>query len=152
MDLSSIWEKAQGDRELPEPAGAIEVDAGPFLDDAGQEIGRVQKWDDGYSADQMRDFATPDPAALQRFAEAVIEQYEREKEAQMMPIRGLPPIPMTALNEEWAERNHRQSLAALASRGGLAPSEALAIIERRWWEARDEGECAAAIRRHVKGE
>ncbi len=80
MDLSAIWAKAQGDRELPEPAGAIEVDAGPFCDDAGQEIGRCTRSDDGYSADQMRAAMTPDPAALQRFAEAVRAEDLRVRE------------------------------------------------------------------------
>lgn len=42
-----------------------------------------------------------------------------------------PSIRMDVLNEEWAQRNHSQSLSRLASRGGLAPQEAAAIIERR---------------------
>ncbi len=52
MDLSAIWAKAQGERELPEP-----------------KLG--YNW---FSADQMRAAMTPDPAALQRFAEAVAEE------------------------------------------------------------------------------
>jgi len=39
-----------------------------------------------------------------------------------------------ALNEEQAQINHGQSLAMLASRGGLAPCEAVAIIEHRRWQ------------------
>lgn len=44
------------------------------------------------------------------------------------------PIPLELLNEEWAERNHKQSLRELANRGGLSMCEALAIIERHPWE------------------
>lgn len=40
-------------------------------------------------------------------------------------------IPMTLLNEEWAERNHGQSLDKLNSRGGLSISEMLAIAKRQ---------------------
>ncbi len=36
-----------------------------------------------------------------------------------------------ALDEEQAQRNHAQSLARLAERGGLDPVEAIANIERR---------------------
>jgi len=40
---------------------------------------------------------------------------------------------MDALNEEWAQKNHGQSLRRLNERGGLSASEAAAIIERRRW-------------------
>ncbi len=40
-----------------------------------------------------------------------------------------------ALNEEWADRNHGQTLTRLAERGGLSPCEALANIERRPWRS-----------------
>lgn len=42
-----------------------------------------------------------------------------------------------ALNEEWAQRNHDQSLATLNRRGGLSACEALAIIEKRYWHKMD---------------
>jgi hypothetical protein len=46
--------------------------------------------------------------------------------------RGLPKfIQWDCLNEEWAALNHGQSLDQLARRGGLDPSEAAAIIQRR---------------------
>lgn len=49
-----------------------------------------------------------------------------------MPIMGTNlAIHFAALNEEWAQRNHNQSLQRLAARGGLAPEEALAILELR---------------------
>ena len=37
----------------------------------------------------------------------------------------------SALNEEWAQRNHGQSLTRLAERGGLDPFEILANVNRR---------------------
>lgn len=40
-----------------------------------------------------------------------------------------------ALNEEWAQINHGQSLETLASRGGLDPTEIVANIERRRWSS-----------------
>ncbi len=39
-----------------------------------------------------------------------------------------------------AERNHWQSLERLAERGGLAPSEALAVLEDRPWKAMGDGD------------
>jgi hypothetical protein len=48
--------------------------------------------------------------------------------------RGLPKlIQWDSLNEEWAALNHGQSLDELARRGGLDPTEAAAIIQRRRW-------------------
>ena len=48
--------------------------------------------------------------------------------------RALPKfIRWSALSEEYARMNHGQSLAGLARRGGLDPTEALANIERRAW-------------------
>lgn len=40
-------------------------------------------------------------------------------------------IPMDFLNEEWAQKNHSQSLERLAERGGLDPTEVMANIDRR---------------------
>lgn len=42
-------------------------------------------------------------------------------------------VPLSLLNEEWAERNHRQSLTRLAQRGGLGPIELLANMDRMDW-------------------
>ena len=47
-------------------------------------------------------------------------------------------IPMSLLNEEWSDRNHSQTLNRLAERGGLAPCEALAIMDKRRWQQMDE--------------
>lgn len=57
-----------------------------------------------------------------------------------MPIMGatlLSEIPwgVIAPHEEQAQRNHGQSLDRLASRGGLAASEAIDIIEGRPWNS-----------------
>lgn len=40
-------------------------------------------------------------------------------------------INMDVLNEEWAQRNHGQSLERLNERGGLSVEEIMAIVERR---------------------
>jgi len=66
----------------------------------------------------------------------------------LMPIQkpsfrsiGYPKnIPFSILNEEWAQKNHGQSLNKLASRGGLDTSEALAIIQCRSWYRMGEQE------------
>ena len=45
-----------------------------------------------------------------------------------MPILGtVLLLPMSLLNEQWAQRNHGQSLARLAERGGLDLAEAACI-------------------------
>jgi hypothetical protein len=51
-------------------------------------------------------------------------------------IVGLPAsvvIPMD--RQDWARRNHSQSLERLAERGGLSPTEAIAIMLGRPWQA-----------------
>jgi hypothetical protein len=55
----------------------------------------------------------------------------------LFPIMGGPAIPwrLLAPHERQAEINHSQSLATLASRGGLSPDEALAVLaDRRHFE------------------
>ena len=48
--------------------------------------------------------------------------------------RGMPRlIEWSCLSEEWAQRNHGQSVDELARRGGLDLTEAAAIIQRRAW-------------------
>ena len=49
-------------------------------------------------------------------------------------------IPMDFLNEEWAQKNHSQSLERLAERGGLDPTEVIANIEHRSWKKMDIAE------------
>jgi hypothetical protein len=59
--------------------------------------------------------------------------------ADWMPLlsTGGLAIRMDLLNEQQAMANHGQTLARLKERGGVSPSEALAIINRRSW--RNEG-------------
>ena len=49
------------------------------------------------------------------------------------------------LDENQAFKNHGQSLALLAKRGGISPSEALAIANRRKWERKPEIEALKAL-------
>lgn len=56
-----------------------------------------------------------------------------------------PTLPMSLLNEEWAQRNHSQSLTRLAQRGGLSPCEAAAIMQRRPWHRMDIGKSLAVV-------
>ncbi|MBO0947315.1 hypothetical protein [Fibrella forsythiae] len=42
-------------------------------------------------------------------------------------------VPMRLLNEEWAQRNHGQSLQRLNERGGLSVCEILANMSKRRW-------------------
>lgn len=44
-------------------------------------------------------------------------------------------VPFSMLNEEWAQKNHSQSLQRLAERGGLGADEALAIMDKRPWRS-----------------
>ena len=60
-----------------------------------------------------------------------------------MPILGeerMLPIPWDVItpHEQQAQRNHDQTLKQLAKRGGLSPSEAVAILEDRPWRLMDE--------------
>lgn len=65
-----------------------------------------------------------------------------DAEPRMFPIMGWRPIPWSVLEprEDWAQRNHSQSLFTLAQRGGLSPSEAVAVIEGRRWHRMDKAE------------
>lgn len=54
-------------------------------------------------------------------------------------------VPMQIFNEEWAQRNHGQSLDYLNERGGLSPNEMLAIIEKRPWKKINEVEAMLKI-------
>ena len=64
----------------------------------------------------------------------------------IMRGRLLKAIPINVLNEEWAQKNHDQTLDRLAERGGIDVSEALAIIERRNWEKLITSERVAELR------
>jgi hypothetical protein len=63
-----------------------------------------------------------------------------------MPILGTPfAVRMDALNEAQAQRNHGQSLARLAERGGLSLQEAHAVAERRAWRNERAEDAAEAL-------
>jgi hypothetical protein len=62
------------------------------------------------------------------------------------------PIPwsiFTTEDEQWAQRNHSQTLQRLNERGGLAPSEAVAVLEHRRWEHMDHKEADKRLREIV---
>ena len=71
-----------------------------------------------------------------------------------MKIMGsiLKSIPFDSLNEEWAQRNHGQSLDRLNERGGLGSDEALAIIEKRKWIKVHDDEAINRIHEHLSKE
>lgn len=63
-----------------------------------------------------------------------------------MPLMGTGiAIRMVFLSAEQAQKNHGQSLQLLAQRGGLAPSEALALMECRAWQPSKEKEALRGI-------
>lgn len=56
------------------------------------------------------------------------------------------PWAMLAPHEAQAQLNHSQSLETLASRGGLDPAEALAVVtDRRWQDVRNLSYTEAAM-------
>lgn len=56
------------------------------------------------------------------------------------------PWAMIAPHEQQAQRNHCQTLHRLAERGGLCPSEAVAVLEDRPWSSMDEDAATARLR------
>jgi hypothetical protein len=53
----------------------------------------------------------------------------------IMSSKHLKSMPMAMLDNNQAKKNHGQTLQRLAERGGLAPSEALAIMDGVHWGA-----------------
>lgn len=73
-----------------------------------------------------------------------------KRELDWFPIMGRRPIPMgmIAPHEAQALDNHDgQDLVRLAERGGLDPTEALAVLEDRPWRLMDADEAWQAIHR-----
>lgn len=71
------------------------------------------------------------------------------------PIQGGPSLPweMIAPHEEQARENHSQTLKRLAERGGLSPTEALAILDDRkypWGKKLDEAADLAELNRRLE--
>ncbi len=56
------------------------------------------------------------------------------------------PWDAVAPHERQAQRNHSQSLARLAERGGLSWTELLAVLEDREWTAMDEAVAERRVR------
>lgn len=54
-----------------------------------------------------------------------------------------------ALSEGWAYQNHGQTLAVLASRGGLSPCEAVANIERHQWRPLSHEAAVEFVKRYA---
>jgi len=67
------------------------------------------------------------------------------------PIVDGPSLPWAMLlpHERQAKANHDQSLETLASRGGLACYEALAVLDDRKWKRMDEGAARAELSRRL---
>lgn len=55
------------------------------------------------------------------------------------------PWDVIAPHERQAQANHSQSLTRLAERGGLSPSEAVAVLEDRAWRRMDEDAAARRL-------
>ena len=56
------------------------------------------------------------------------------------------PWAMIEPHDKQAHRNHSQSLSVLASRGGLSPCEAVAVLEDRRWTPMDQGSAIERLR------
>jgi hypothetical protein len=54
---------------------------------------------------------------------------------------------MDVLNEEWAQKNHHQTLTRLAERGGLSLCEAAAIIQRRPWRQMSDADALEVLKK-----
>jgi hypothetical protein len=50
------------------------------------------------------------------------------------------PLSVIAPHEAQAKKNHYQTLKRLAERGGLSPSEAVAVLEDRQWRSMPDDE------------
>lgn len=84
-------------------------------------------------------------------AEARVKELEA-RSARRFPIMGGPSIPweMIAPCERQAQSNHQQSLERLAERGGLDPTEALAVLESRRWHRMDPAFALASLAEAVR--
>lgn len=60
------------------------------------------------------------------------------------------PWRIIAPHEPQALRNHDQTLQRLAERGGLDPSEAIAVLRGRKWSEADMVDCDARLERIVE--
>ena len=70
----------------------------------------------------------------------------------MFPISGAPNIPWAVIEpcERQAQKNHGQSIAELASRGGLSACEAVAVLNGRDWRPMRDSEALRELLAIVK--
>ncbi len=99
-----------------------------------------------WSTDQLRARDTH----WQSIVAALIERAEKaEADAEYQKLMPLMRtgfyVHFDVLDERQAQRNHGQTLARLRERGGLGPSEALAIAERRSWRQTNIPEAITAL-------
>jgi hypothetical protein len=68
------------------------------------------------------------------------------------PLTNGSSIPYFVMHRHAAQvlANHGRDVAAMAARGGLSASEAVAAIEGRPWHAMDEAEAAVELKRLVE--
>lgn len=66
------------------------------------------------------------------------------------PVYFSVPMELLRPHEQQAQRNHYQTLARLAERGGLSPCEAVAILEDRPWRRMSSQDAYVALARHVE--
>lgn len=59
--------------------------------------------------------------------------YQDREDAPLRARRSSVPWAFIAPHEDQALRNHDQTLARLAERGGLSPREMLCVLERKPW-------------------
>jgi hypothetical protein len=57
------------------------------------------------------------------------------------------PWSLLAPHEEWAIKNHSQTLETLASRGGLDPREMVLMLDHREWRGEELRDLAGAVER-----
>lgn len=62
------------------------------------------------------------------------------------------PWPILVPHELQAQKNHRQSLRRLAERGGLAPSEMVAVLEDRPFRPMDDVEARDRLSEIIRAE
>lgn len=72
--------------------------------------------------------------------------FTRDERANRKPIPFTVPWELMAAHELQAQHNHGQSIGHLAARGGVSPSEAVAILENRSWHPMSEKDAVDRLR------
>ena len=113
---------------LPEPAGSIEVRTADYLDDKGKVVGYESVEADGYTADQVRDYARPLAAEISRLTAELEEarkdvgrkpltdaQIEAGRKATFSTSNPFCPCDSKTMRKavRWAERAHGITDAAM---------------------------------------